>query len=83
MTQACGSREAAFEQFPFLISYHDELAEHGLEGQTLDEAVGWWRVRFRALLKCGILSISAGAVSNRGFYWLTLTIVTSLVTSPA
>jgi hypothetical protein len=44
---ACESPEAAFKQFPFLIGYHNELANHGLAGRTFDEAAAWWR---RALL---------------------------------
>jgi hypothetical protein len=36
------SFEAVFEQFPFLIGYSDELAEHGLEGKEINEAFPWW-----------------------------------------
>ena len=32
VSQSFGSREAAFEQFPFLDGYYDELATQGLEG---------------------------------------------------
>ena len=32
VSQSFGSREAAFEQFPFLDDYYDELATQGLEG---------------------------------------------------
>jgi len=37
-----GSREEAFEQFPFLVGYHDELVSQGLDGQTLSEAMQEW-----------------------------------------
>ena len=40
--QSFGSFEATFEKFPFLIGYNDELAEHGLDGFSVDEAARWW-----------------------------------------
>ena len=40
--QSLGSFEETFEKFPFLIGYNDELAEHGLNGQTINEAADWW-----------------------------------------
>ena len=43
VVQSFGSREDAFEQFPFLVGYHDELAAQGLDGQTLSEAIHSWR----------------------------------------
>ena len=40
--QSCGSTEAAFEQFPFLIGYNNELAEAGLAGVHSGDAISWW-----------------------------------------
>src|SRR5262245_52226727 len=40
--RSMGSFEEAFEKFPFLIGYNDELAEYGLSGVSLDEAAQWW-----------------------------------------
>src|SRR5207342_1141453 len=40
--QSFGSFDATFEKFPFLIGYNDELAEHGLNGLSVDEAARWW-----------------------------------------
>lgn len=37
-----GSFEIAFERFPFLIGYNDELAENGLAGKNINEAAAWW-----------------------------------------
>jgi len=42
VAQSFESHEAMFEQFPFLVGYHDELASRGLDGQTLDAAKVWW-----------------------------------------
>jgi hypothetical protein len=42
-----GSFEAAFEQFPFLVGYNNELAEHGLAGFCSTDAVHWWRDNLR------------------------------------
>jgi ATPase family protein associated with various cellular activities (AAA) len=42
VVQSFGSREDAFEQFPFLVGYHDELAVQGLDGPTLSEAMQSW-----------------------------------------
>jgi hypothetical protein len=36
------SAEEAYEQFPFLIEYNNELADFGLQGMNLEQAVGWW-----------------------------------------
>jgi len=41
--QTLGSADAAFEQFPFLLGYVNELALHGLEGVQSDEAPTRWR----------------------------------------
>ena len=43
ISQSFGSREAAFEQFPFLDGYYDELATLGLEGLASGELATWWR----------------------------------------
>lgn len=40
--QILGTREAAFERFPFLAGYNDELAAGGLDGLTSGEACVWW-----------------------------------------
>src|SRR5947209_15723918 len=37
-----GSREAAFEHFPFLEGYYDELATQGLEGLAMGKLETWW-----------------------------------------
>jgi hypothetical protein len=37
------SQQAAFEQFPFLIGYINELAAYGLQGQTTSTARKCWR----------------------------------------
>ena len=42
VSQVFGSSEAAFNQFPFLVGYNNELAESGLAGVRSDEAIGWW-----------------------------------------
>jgi hypothetical protein len=42
VAQSFESHEAMFEQFPFLVGYHDELASRGLDGQTLEAAKVWW-----------------------------------------
>ncbi|HET6980073.1 MAG TPA: ATP-binding protein [Pyrinomonadaceae bacterium] len=42
VSQICGSTEAAFEQFPFLVGYNNELAEAGLAGVRSDEAISQW-----------------------------------------
>src|SRR5215510_7315972 len=42
VSQICGSSEAAFEQFPFLVGYNNELAESGLVGVRSDEAISRW-----------------------------------------
>lgn len=36
------TQDAAFEQFPFLIGYINELASYGLQGQTTNAAHLWW-----------------------------------------
>ena len=40
---ACETLEAAFEQFPFLAGYCDEMAPFGLGDLTLGTASGWWQ----------------------------------------
>ena len=40
--RSLGSFEEAFEKFPFLIGYNDELSEYGLNGVSVDEAARWW-----------------------------------------
>ena len=42
VAQAFGSREAAFEQFPFLDGYYGELAARGLVGPASDNRETWW-----------------------------------------
>ncbi len=42
VSQTCGSSEAAFEQFPFLVGYNNELANAGLDGVRSDEAISQW-----------------------------------------
>ena len=36
------SREAAFERFPFLAGYNNELTESGLAGANSLDALAWW-----------------------------------------
>src|SRR6266571_222995 len=43
VSQSFGSREAAFEQFPFLTGYYDELATQGLGGLASGDLAAWWR----------------------------------------
>jgi hypothetical protein len=43
VSQSLGSFEGAFEHFPFLVGYNNELAEYGLAGLSPDEAVSAWR----------------------------------------
>lgn len=43
VSRSFGSYEKALEQFPFLVGYNNELAEHGLEGLARDAAALWWR----------------------------------------
>jgi len=47
-SQSLGSREAAFEHFPFLEGYYDELAKQGLEGLATGKLETWWRDSLRA-----------------------------------
>lgn len=42
VTKVFGSREAAFERFPFLAGYNNELAQSGLAGVNSVDAVAWW-----------------------------------------
>jgi hypothetical protein len=42
VTQIFGSSEAAFEQFPFLVGYNNELADGGLAGVNSGDALSWW-----------------------------------------
>jgi hypothetical protein len=37
------SSEAAFEEFPFLAGYQDQLAGSGLDGKSIEEAKDWWQ----------------------------------------
>jgi hypothetical protein len=67
VAQACGSLEAAFEQFPFLIGYNNELATNGLEGLSSDQAeIGWrdilldWEEKTKAHLPLRALRETAG-----------------------
>ena len=41
--QLLGARSTLLTQFPFLINYHNALAERGLAGRAYDEAAVWWR----------------------------------------
>ena len=43
VVQSFGSHEDAFEQFPFLVGYYDELTERGFGGQTLPDMIQSWR----------------------------------------
>ncbi len=43
VVESLGSFEAAFERFPFLAGYNNELAEYGVAGLSSDEAARWWR----------------------------------------
>jgi ATPase family associated with various cellular activities (AAA) len=47
-SQSLGSRETAFEHFPFLEGYYDELATQGLEGLAEGKLEVWWRDTLRA-----------------------------------
>jgi hypothetical protein len=42
IVQVFGSSEAAFEEFPFLIGYNNELADGGLAGVNSGNAVSLW-----------------------------------------
>jgi hypothetical protein len=42
-SQAFGSSEATFAQFPFLVGYSNELAQRGLDRLGGDAAAIWWR----------------------------------------
>lgn len=42
VVEGAGSFERAFEQFPFLVGYHNEVAHWGLEGCTLEEGEMRW-----------------------------------------
>src|SRR6266480_3734717 len=42
VSRALGSFETAFEQFPFLVGYNNELAEHGLAGMSSGDAAHLW-----------------------------------------
>jgi hypothetical protein len=42
VTRAFDSQAAAFEQFPFLAGYNNELAQTGLAGATSADALSWW-----------------------------------------
>ena len=42
VTQVVGSTDGAFERFPFLVGYNNELAEGGLAGVNSSEALDWW-----------------------------------------
>lgn len=48
VSQVFGSSEAAFEQFPFLVGYNNELAQSTLAGVRSDDAMKWWRDSLRA-----------------------------------
>ncbi len=47
VVRICGSQTDALEQFPFLASYNNELAGHGLEGLSYDQALIWWEAALR------------------------------------
>jgi hypothetical protein len=42
VVQSVGSFESAFERFPFLAGYNNELAEYGAAGLSSEEAARWW-----------------------------------------
>lgn len=39
---ALGGFEELFEHFPFLVGYNNQLAEHGLDGLSSEQASQWW-----------------------------------------
>jgi hypothetical protein len=43
IAQSFETQEALFDQFPFLIAYHNELMSYGLEGVAQAEAEIWWQ----------------------------------------
>lgn len=43
MVRMSATRADAFDQFPFLIGYHNELARLGLNGLAYEDAADWWR----------------------------------------
>ena len=43
LSYAFASWEDALKQFPFLGGYYEQLAAHGTDGMTLDEAAASWR----------------------------------------
>jgi hypothetical protein len=42
VSQICGSSEAAFEQFSFLVGYNNEIAQAGFAGVRSDKAISFW-----------------------------------------
>jgi predicted nucleic acid-binding protein len=43
VTRLFDAPEAALQEFPFLLGYHQQLAGCGLEGQDISEAAQWWQ----------------------------------------
>lgn len=48
VVESLGSFEAAFERFPFLAGYNNELAEYGAAGLSANEAARSWRDSLQA-----------------------------------
>src|ERR1051325_2528901 len=64
VSQILGSFEAAFEQFPFLVGYNNELAEHGLAGLTSSDAGRWWRDNLREWEKAALCHLPLRALGE-------------------
>src|SRR2546426_7940950 len=43
VAEAFEAWEQAFERFPFLAGYNNELAQRGLDGVAARDAAAWWR----------------------------------------
>lgn len=79
---ALGSFETAFEQFPFLIGYNNELATHGAGGMSSEEAGRWWResllaweAKSEARLPLRELREAAGLDYSSLLLWITVGLI--------
>lgn len=48
VTRSFDTREEALAQFPFLVNYHNALADFGLAGIAFDQAATWWNTALQA-----------------------------------
>jgi hypothetical protein len=79
---ALGSFETAFEQFPFLVGYNNELAMQGAGGMSSDEAGRWWReslltweAKAEARLPLRELREAAGLDYSSLLLWITVGLI--------